>query len=114
MARYHQSKRDRREESRGMKSYESSKRAQSLSEGGYYQGPQDREAEERRDSHMIHEDLSAVANLPQNVIMRPWPKGGRYLPEHLDDTIRGIDHQMDKDGSKMYEHGHVGYEFEMF
>jgi len=114
MARYHQSKKDRRDERAGMKRYESEKRAQSLSDGGYYQGPQDREAEERRDSMMIHEDRRAVANLPQDVIMRPWPKGGRYTPEHIDDTIRGVDVQMDKDGEAMYRHGHMGYEEEKY
>lgn len=42
-------------------------------------------------SKMIREDRGAVANLPQEVHYKPWPKqpiGNNY---YLDDTISGID-----------------------
>jgi hypothetical protein len=53
---------------------------------------------EFEDSRMIAEDHNAVANLPQNVIMRPFPKND-YPKYDLDDTIWGIDAQMDGDVS---------------
>lgn len=114
MARYYQSKKDRRDESRGMKKRLGAAEAKSYSGMGYYQGPQERVEQELRDASMVQEDRSAVANLPQNVVMRPWPKGGRYTPEHLNDTIRGIDNQMGADGDQMYRYGHMGYDEEMY
>lgn len=52
----------------------------------------------------IREDKSSIANLPQSVSYKPWPKGGRYEDYGLDDTISGIDEQLDKDGAKMKKH----------
>lgn len=49
------------------------------------------------DSGMIREDRSAVANLPQNVMMKEWPKVDYTGFEGLDDTIRGVDQQMRDD-----------------
>jgi hypothetical protein len=121
--RYKQSKEDRRDESRGMKKRlgevpAQARRSEAAARGysgmGYYQGPQERIEQELRDGQMVHEDHRAVANLPQEVVMRPWPKGGYYSAEHLDDTIRGIDHQMDDDGAQMYRHGHMGYDPEKY
>ena len=41
--------------------------------------------------HMLSEDRSALANMPQNVIQKTYPKCG-YLDTHeLDDTMRGLD-----------------------
>lgn len=67
---------------------------------GYYSGEADRRRMEMQDAGMISEDHSAVANLPQGVVMRPYPKSGSYIPEVLDDTIRGIDGQIDLDDSQ--------------
>jgi hypothetical protein len=66
----------------------------------HYAGLQERRAQEREDAGMISEDHNAIANLPQSVVMRPYPKNYGYLPEVLDDTIRGIDKQVDMDDSK--------------
>lgn len=66
----------------------------------YYAGEKSRRKMEMHDAGMIREDHSAVANLPQNVIMRPYPKNGNYLPENLDDTLRGIDAQINLDDSQ--------------
>ena len=54
---------------------------------------------ESRDSHMLSEDHSAIANMPQGVKYHPWASQGAYLETHLDDTISGIDNQ---------QHGDVG------
>lgn len=89
--RYHQTKKDRMHEREGMKSR--------LGES-FYDSYDERRALERRDSEMISEDHSAIANMPQNVIMREYPKTHGYTPEDLDDTIRGIDRQMDMDNSQ--------------
>ena len=67
-------------------------------------GMMSRRRSEMRDAGMIHEDRSQIANLPQEVMMKPYPKNGPYMPEGLDDTIRGVDHQMDYDDSKRRSH----------
>lgn len=67
---------------------------------GDYAGENARRTQEMQDAGMIHEDLSAIANLPQNVMIKSYPKTGPYNPEVLDDTIGGIDRQMDYDDSK--------------
>jgi hypothetical protein len=56
-----------------------------------------RRRHEMMDAGMIQEDRSAIANLPQNVKIAPYPKVDEYMPEVLDDTIRGIDMQMRDD-----------------
>lgn len=64
--------------------------------GGLYAGVSERRAQERQDGSMLSEDHSAIANMPQNVIMREYPKE-MYASYELDDTIKGIDHQMRDD-----------------
>jgi hypothetical protein len=59
---------------------------------------------EAQDFAMISEDHSAIANLPQAVKYEEWPKVGHYASYDLDDTIRGIDKQMDADGAGMRKH----------
>lgn len=89
--RYHQNFKDRYDEHRGM-------------ERAMHAGMDPRRRQEMEDAGMIHEDHSAIANLPQNVMVKAYPKTGPYLPEVLDDTIRGVDRQMDGDDSKRAEH----------
>jgi hypothetical protein len=60
--------------------------------------------EEMREAGMINEDHSAIANLPQSIMIKGYPKTGPYMPENLDDTIRGVDKQMDKDDSDLKRH----------
>jgi hypothetical protein len=67
-------------------------------------GMEPRRRQEMEDAGMIHEDHSQIANLPQGVVIKPYPKVGNYLPEDLDDTIRGVDGQMDLDNRKRSEH----------
>jgi len=68
--------------------------------GEYYAGAEPRRRQEMEDAGMIHEDHRAIANLPQNVMIKPYPMTGPYNPEILDDTIAGIDRQMDYDDHK--------------
>lgn len=67
---------------------------------GYYGDMHSRRRQELEDAGMIHEDHNAIANLPQEVMIKPYPNTGPYMPEGLDDTIRGIDHQMNYDDSQ--------------
>jgi hypothetical protein len=64
-----------------------------MSEGSYA-GESARRTQEMEDAGMIHEDRSQIANLPQEVMMKTYPMTGPYLPEDLDDTIKGVDRQM--------------------
>lgn len=53
---------------------------------------------------MIYEDHRAIANLPQEVMIKAYPKTGPYLPEGLDDTQVGVDRQMDYDDAQRRAH----------
>ena len=53
-----------------------------------------RRTEEMEHAGMIREDHRAVANLPQEVMIKPYPMERDYMPEEMDDTIGGVDHQM--------------------
>lgn len=101
--RYYQSKKDRMDESRGMKKRAARKRKDSMDERKgmerrlgeeFYAGMHGRSAADRRASGMISEDRSAIANLPQNVIMREYPRVDYARQEGLNDNILGIDVQM--------------------
>src|SRR6266404_4800911 len=61
----------------------------SMEKHEYYAGEESRRKQEHEDGGMISEDHSAIANLPQSVMMKPYPKPDGYMPEDLDDTIRG-------------------------
>lgn len=65
-----------------------------------YAGEYARRTQEMQDAGMIHNNPHAIANLPQEVMIKPYPRGGYALPEGLDDTISGVDHQMSYDDSK--------------
>lgn len=60
---------------------------------GEYSGYDERRKQERRDAGMINEDRSAIANMPQSVIYKEYAKEGYNMPEGLDDTMSGIEHQ---------------------
>lgn len=62
-----------------------------------YAGMDSRRAMEARDSMMISEDKSAMANLPQSPVMKYWPREDYAHYSELDDTIRGIDVQIKDD-----------------
>jgi predicted solute-binding protein len=59
---------------------------------------------ESKERAMISEDHSAMANLPQQVIMKYYPKSPYGVNSELDDTIRGIDKQIGADDNGMKKH----------
>jgi len=63
---------------------------------GNYSGREARDAQERADSGMISEDKSAMANLPQNVVMKYYA-AEPYASYDLNDTIKVVDNQMRDD-----------------
>lgn len=71
---------------------------------GFYEGPEPRRRLEMQDAGMLYEDHNAIANLPQNVMIKAYPKTGPYLPEVLNDDLSGIDAQMDYDDSQRRSH----------
>lgn len=70
----------------------------------FYAGSEPRKRQEMQDSGMIRENPNAIANLPQEVMIKAYPMTGPYLPEGLEDSIRGVDHQMDYDDSQRRAH----------
>ncbi len=122
--RYHQSMKDRMHESRGeynhhrdmhndemkhekdhmRRAERNMYRLEAMKGREHYAGADPRRRQEMEDAGMIREDHSAMANLPQQVIMRPYPNRGSYMPEDLDDTIRGVDRQIGYDDYKRSEH----------
>lgn len=74
------------------------KRHYSEKHKGEYAGMEGgRRTEEMQDGGMIREDRSKIANLPQEFMIKEYPKAGGYMPEDLDDTISGVDKQLDGD-----------------
>lgn len=71
---------------------------------GDYAGYSARYAQEREDYGMINQDPHALANMPQNIIMKTYPAMGGGLPEVLNDTMRGVDRQIKKDSGQMHKH----------
>ena len=49
---------------------------------------------------MISADTGATANMPQNVIIKPYPPTPEGMPEDINDGIGGIDNQMNDDSPK--------------
>lgn len=70
---------------------------QQLDAHEFYAGAADRNRLERGDGEMIHEDRSAIANLPQGVMIKHYPMLHDYMPGDINDGIRGIDMQMSDD-----------------
>lgn len=70
----------------------------------HYAGRDERRAQERADYGMITEDHTSMANMPQNVIMKEYPKMRYGLDPYLDDTCSGIDKQIYDDMSQMKKH----------
>lgn len=62
-----------------------------------YAGMDPRRRREYEDSMMINEDVNAVANLPQYVKYHAWPKPGYETMYNIDDTLHGVDKQIDGD-----------------
>ena len=94
--RYYQGSHDRMDESKGMK--------RRLGEG-HYDGYYERRRQEKMDGGMIHEDKSAIANLPQDVKYMQYPRYGEgYSDGRLNDTASGIQDQVVADDRMMMKH----------
>ena len=65
----------------------------------YYSGLEARRRQEMLDGGMISEDKGAIANLPQNVMIKAYSKP-EYDMYDLDDTVRGVEVQMNDDVRK--------------
>jgi hypothetical protein len=63
-----------------------------------------RRTEEMQEADMIREDHSKIANLPQEVMIKPYPQSYDYMPEDIDDGIRGVDRQISTDNRKRDEY----------
>lgn len=73
---------------------------------GDYSGMDSRRRMEYEDSRMISEDRNAIANLPQQPMIKMYPQAPYYEGADLNDTIRGVDEQMWKDShNKTYKKG---------
>lgn len=55
---------------------------------------------EEKDAGMIHNEHSKFANLPTEVMMKPYPECPAYMDWNMEDNIRGIDKQEGMDNSK--------------
>ncbi len=100
MAKYYQGKKDRRDESRGMKEYSGNKGSKMAPRYG-------REHKGSMDSGymgMISEDHGAPSNLPQQVVHTYYPKCNYVDNYYLDDTIKGIDDNIDDSVEKVETH----------
>lgn len=87
---YYQGKKDRADESRGMKKYEKKSNYRNGMASGYM--------------GMISEDKSAPANLPQEVKHEYYPKRDYVNNYYLDDTMKGIDDNSDNSVRKVESH----------
>ena len=56
--------------------------------------------EERQDSSMMKKG-NGCANMPQDINYRPWADAMNGLDMNEDDTIKGVDRQIDADHSKL-------------
>lgn len=58
-------------------------------------------SQERQDGAMIHEDYNCMSLLPYNVIIKEYPKNNFALHDELNDTITGVDRQMNTDSAQI-------------
>ena len=71
---------------------------------GHYEDHAHRLAMEEHDGDMIPSGSGYYANMPQEVVHRLYSEPNQYMPESLDDSIRGVDWQIRLDGSHRNAH----------
>ena len=71
---------------------------------GEYAGEKMRRHQEMKDAGMLHDDKSAVANMPQDVKYKPWGNDFKGFDSYLNDDISGINKQMDMDEAGAKRH----------
>jgi len=82
---YSQTRKDRRDESRGMERYEEKRKDRG--DSGYFS--------------MLSEDRSAPANMPQDVVHKTYPRTKFMDRYEIDDTMKGLDETRDYEIRKM-------------
>lgn len=93
---YYQNKKDRKDESRGMKKYE-----ETMSKKPY----------ERENKFSFGNDYSAPYNMPPAPKMAQYPKVGYDMDGYYPDTLAGIDFQIDSDGKTINKQKNEGYKY---
>lgn len=71
---------------------------------GFGQTSDHRRAAEAHDFNMFGHSHDEIANMPSEVKMHAWEKVHDYMAGTEDDTIHGIDKQIDHDESKVKSH----------
>ena len=73
---------------------------------GQYEGPEGRRTQEMQDGGMLREDRSAVANMPQSIMYKPWPKNrdADIVDGRLEDTMEGMDKLTGENVAGMKKH----------
>lgn len=64
-----------------------------------YMKPDSEYRQEEKDAGMIENDHSAFANLPMEMMMKPYPPCPAYMDWEMEDNIKGIDKQQSADNS---------------
>lgn len=64
-------------------------------ENEFYAGVDPRRRQEIAEGGMVREDHNAMANLPRQAIHTEYPQAGYYTTPYIDDSIRGIDDELD-------------------
>lgn len=62
--------------------------------------PETEYRQEEKDSAMIRNDNSKIANLPTEVMMKAYPPCPAYMDWEMEDNIKGIDKQQSSDNAK--------------
>lgn len=70
----------------------------------FYDSMDSRRKQERMDGEMISEDHSAMANLPQSPIMKFYARPDGFMTEGLNDSISGVDAQINLDARQRDKH----------
>ena len=97
---YYQNKKDRKDERRGMDKYYE-KRGEKMSPR---YGQEHRGSMDSGYMDMLHEDHSAPANLPQEVVNKYYPPCDYVDNYYLDDTSKGIEDNIDDSVRKIEGH----------
>jgi hypothetical protein len=73
----------------------------SMGERDEYADVSARRAQEHSDGGMLHEEAGAMAFMPQNIIMKYYPKEGYAMTDSLNDGISGVDELTRRNEGKM-------------
>jgi hypothetical protein len=71
---------------------------------GSYEDRDDVRRQERKDGSMVPNGNGAHAGMPTEVVMKAYSDDNSYMPENLDDTIKGIAAQKGLDNGKKRAH----------